>query len=149
MLKDKKLSEFNYKVLHNILPCNVNLLKWKKKLSDICSICNTVEDIPHMLYHCVYAKKIWDKLNCGNDIYISDFDVIIGNDLSDIDIHILSFITYFIYKMWLKHSFNDESRDIDTVLHLLKVELTYIYKVYCTLQCHVLCEALQHVIDLL
>ena len=27
--KEKKLKEFNFKVLHGILPCGVNLKKWK------------------------------------------------------------------------------------------------------------------------
>ena len=30
-IKDNKLAETNYKILHNILPCGENLLKWKRK----------------------------------------------------------------------------------------------------------------------
>ena len=32
-IKDLKIAEFNYKVLHNILPCNKNLKIWGKQLS--------------------------------------------------------------------------------------------------------------------
>ena len=36
-----KLKEFNFKVMHGILPCNSNLKKWKLKESDVCDICNS------------------------------------------------------------------------------------------------------------
>ena len=62
-IKDKKMSEFNFKILNNILPCNMNLLKWKRKDSDLCSLCNVPEDIPHMLYYCKCARSIWDAIH--------------------------------------------------------------------------------------
>ena len=28
-VKDRKMAGFNYEMLHDILPCNLNLVKWK------------------------------------------------------------------------------------------------------------------------
>ena len=51
-----KLKEFNFKLLHGILPCNRNLEKWKLKNNDVCSLLRTIE---HLLYDCTYVKPIW------------------------------------------------------------------------------------------
>ena len=58
-IKENKLAEFNYKVLHNILPCGVNLNMWRIIDTKKCDICNIDEDIPHLLYNCEIANSIW------------------------------------------------------------------------------------------
>ena len=55
-IKDKKISEMNFKILHNILPCNKNLNLWKKSNSVNCTICSQEETIEHLLYSCHYAQ---------------------------------------------------------------------------------------------
>ena len=57
-IKDKKIAEFNYKIIHNILPCGVNLLKWKKKDHDKCDICGQKETIEHLIFECTYASTL-------------------------------------------------------------------------------------------
>ena len=37
--KEIKLKEFNFKVLHGILPCDKNLKQWKIRMSDCCDVC--------------------------------------------------------------------------------------------------------------
>ncbi len=56
---DKKLAEFNFKILHNILPCNSNLKKWKKFNDENCRLCKEKEDIKHLLYTCMFSYRIW------------------------------------------------------------------------------------------
>ena len=58
-IKEKKLSEFNYKVLHNILPCKRNLKIWGKTNQDTCDVCRDIQDIKHLLFECQHARKIW------------------------------------------------------------------------------------------
>ena len=51
-LKDKKIAEFNYKVLNLILPCYLNLKRWHINDSTLCELCQTKHDIPHLTYFC-------------------------------------------------------------------------------------------------
>ena len=57
--KEIKLKEFNFKLLHNILPCNKNLAKWKIKPNDRCDVCGQSQTIEHLLYSCIYVKPLW------------------------------------------------------------------------------------------
>ena len=53
-----KISEFNYKIMHNIVPCGMYLSKWKN-ISAKCDICNEFETTKHMLYDCVRINSLW------------------------------------------------------------------------------------------
>ena len=57
-IKDKKISEINFKILHNILPCNKNVLSWKKSNSKYCTVCSQEKRIEHLLYNCGYVQSI-------------------------------------------------------------------------------------------
>ena len=149
VIKDKKMAEFNMKILHNILPCNMNLYRWKKKPSDLCSMCNVVEDIPHMLFHCAYAREIWDKINLSGNYVLSDTDVILGSNLSTCEILIVTFISYHIYKAWLKYSYENVPRNVNTALQQLKIELQHIHRLYSHMHVTDVCDSLQHVISVL
>ena len=45
--KEIKLKEFNFKLLHNILPCNKNLAKWRIKPNDRCDVCGQSQAVKH------------------------------------------------------------------------------------------------------
>ena len=57
-----KLCEFNFKILHNILPCGNILSKWKN-ISAKCSYCGEVESIKHMLYDCLRIRNVWENIS--------------------------------------------------------------------------------------
>ena len=61
-----KLKEFNFKILHGILPCNSNLKKWKIRSVDVCDVCNQIQTIEHLLYGCCYVKPLWQRINAGS-----------------------------------------------------------------------------------
>mgnify|MGYP000527767340 FL=1 len=67
---EKRISEFNYKLLHGILNNNVCVSKWNKTVSPLCEVCNVNEDIKHLLYDCKIVKHIWERIS----IYLK-FDV--------------------------------------------------------------------------
>ena len=54
--REKKLKEFNFKVLHGILPCGVNLKKWKIRNTNICDVCDEEQTIAHLLFECEYLS---------------------------------------------------------------------------------------------
>ena len=50
---DKKISEYNYKLLNNILCNNYCLKKCKITASDLCLYCNNcVENYKHLIFEC-------------------------------------------------------------------------------------------------
>ena len=57
-MSDKKLAEFNFKVMQNILICGHYLSKWQDSVNENCEIWNTVHDIPHLLFDCDLAQYI-------------------------------------------------------------------------------------------
>ncbi len=62
-----KMQEFQYKVLHRILPTNHRLFKMKKKgipsvESPNCRLCGQDETLTHMLLYCPKIQHIWHWL---------------------------------------------------------------------------------------
>ena len=51
-MPDKKLAEFNFKVLHLILVCGLKLNRWGKVENKLCRICKYAHDILHLLFFC-------------------------------------------------------------------------------------------------
>ena len=62
-MKMPKLKEFNYKILHNIIPCGMVLSKWKPGIDRTCKCCNTLETTKHMLYECERINQVWQTLS--------------------------------------------------------------------------------------
>ena len=54
--------EFNFKLLHNILPSGTLLHKWKLSNSSLCIVCNTPDYHEHMVIYCFYVKSFWSKV---------------------------------------------------------------------------------------
>lgn len=68
---DKRLSEFNYKLLNNILNCNSFQYKCKSRSNANCEFCPCEkEDIKHLLFDCLSVQRLWQKLKI-----ILNFDV--------------------------------------------------------------------------
>ena len=57
-----KLAEFNFKILHNILPCGMSLSKWQKDVSVLCEFCKKPESVEHMLLECIRVQDIWTRI---------------------------------------------------------------------------------------
>ena len=95
VIKDRKLAETNFKILHNILPCNLNLHKWKLRLNNHCNICGDVETIRHLLFECVYVKDIWKKvettLGCKLTLSMVLFGLYVKEDVN----YVISIILHY------------------------------------------------------
>ena len=67
-IKENKLREFNFKILHRILPCKLLLNKWKilnttgNIYNPVCELCNTVENYMHMFIHCKRLRGYWEEI---------------------------------------------------------------------------------------
>jgi hypothetical protein len=78
------MKAFQFKVLYNIIPCNLYLSRIGRSNTDKCPSCNEVEDLVHYFIGCPHATNIWLQIRrwwkgiTGQDINITEQDIILG-----------------------------------------------------------------------
>jgi hypothetical protein len=107
---DNKIKQFKIKLLHNLIPTNLNLFKWKVKDSPLCAHCKEVEDYEHFFIHCPSLSLFWDTIielfkHCGiNRISKNIKFILIGYKIDQKEYNavnvVLSQISYCIYKTY-------------------------------------------------
>ena len=77
MTKETKLSIFQFKIIHNILPHRVLLYKMKTSDSDLCLYCGSQETLQHLLVSCPLLRTFWSDVltwwNSSSTCNIQDF----------------------------------------------------------------------------
>ena len=58
-VKESKLTEFNYKLLHNLIPHRYNLYKWKLRDNPLCSFDGEIQDNVHLFVTCKKTQLFW------------------------------------------------------------------------------------------
>ena len=119
MQKVKKLADFNFKLLHKILPCGENLKKWKIQNSPKCRFsCDAVETYEHMFIKCPKLHSTYSKIakmlkELQYDIHFNYKLLIFGYKISypayDTLNTVISHIFFAVYKYWLE---NDENKEL-------------------------------------
>ena len=127
-IPDRKLSEFNFKVLHLILPCGLNLRRWGQKNYDICEICGVTHDIVHMLFYCEKARQIWNLIGQIFNVQMSLKHVVLTDSDNDMSF-LFSLVSFLIYKEWLLFSVNETWRTHNIIAFLIW-ELKLKLKIY-------------------
>jgi len=112
LIWEKKLAEFNYKVLYNILACPTNLKKWKISQNDTCEICNSVCDVIHLLIKCNIAEFAWSVAERILDSKLEVADIIVGSRFDSIKNHFITLISFLIYKYWILSNNNKLKRSL-------------------------------------
>ena len=111
----KKLAEFSFKILHNILPCGQSLSKWEKDISPNCEYCNLTETPEHMLFSCKRVKAIWLKISDKLHMDVRWKHLVCGfikrHDSTKIQFYnlILTLIMYAIFRKNSKSKFEKRS----------------------------------------
>ena len=117
-----KLAEFNFKILHNILPNGYILNKWNSKVSRFCELCNEIETTEHMLYECNVIRNIWNSISNIVKINITWKSILCGfpgcdvTDKINILNYIICIVSYTIFKVNSKCKFED-IKYVKTMLH--------------------------------
>ena len=111
-MPDKRLAEFNYKLLNNILCNKAFLSKLKQDTHSQCNICLINESSKHLIFECKNVTEIWNALGTFLKTNIKWKHVIVGFNYESnrkvITLNtLISYVAYRIYK----------------------------YKMYCSLQC--------------
>ena len=83
--QESRLRELQWKILHNIYPTNILLLKMGITDSNKCPYClNEIDYIEHFFYMCNKIRKLWHhiedlfQVKFGQSIRISKTDVLLG-----------------------------------------------------------------------
>jgi hypothetical protein len=83
-IKETKMRAFQYKIINNLIPCNLYLKRIKRSNTDKCAKCNTLDDLKHYLIECPDTKIIWQHLEgwwkniCNQTITLTNFDIMLG-----------------------------------------------------------------------
>ncbi len=130
----KKLSEFNYKLIHNILPSGKLLCKWNKNVSRFCAFCGKEESVQHMLFDCDRIQDIWKLVGSILVMNVKWKHIVIGylenNSNTCFRSLLFSIITYSIFCQWCIHSENDEQYKKVNILAEIKLLLTFYKNVF-------------------
>ena len=142
-INDIKLKEFNFKLLHRILPCGLYLSKWKQNISDKCLVCKQVENIEHMLFSCGRIQVVWTSISKAIQANINFKHIVFGFSnykLADLDFCI-SVCAYLIFKTWLLYSFDDDREKYKLCDVSRKLKMNYTEK--CRFLSKEICSAYQ------
>ena len=121
-LDENKFKMFRWKLLHFILPCNVNLKQWKIINTDKCNFCQQIEDYSHFFIHCSYNTTFWDKiykilktLKIGRHV-ISLKNLVFGYKVNDKEYYDLNlFLTLISFSLYKAHFISEQkSKTVDT-----------------------------------
>ena len=133
-LRYKKFSAFKYKILLNILPCGEKLGKWGKSSSTKCTFCGESEDISHLLYSCPRIKHIWCILSNCLKLNITLKHIILGipcqNYLSENRNICIVIVSYAIFSMWSKCSWNNSDYKSVNIANIIKERLSFYGEVF-------------------
>jgi len=126
-LPDKKLSEFIYKLLNNLIMCRKVLLKWKRSDTEECPLCGSTETIKHIYFDCNLMRVVWNKVGECLKLNITWEKVILGFT-EDLVIHnlrnlVISLILYVRYKFWLKSLEEETSPSVFKIMMLKDIKM--------------------------
>ena len=83
-IKDTRMKAFQFKILNNLLPCNLYLKRIGKSDTDKCPACNVLDDLSHYLVHCPETSSVWNQVTrwwkevTGEEVILSERDILLG-----------------------------------------------------------------------
>ena len=95
-IKHKKLSYFNFRVLHKILGTRA-IVSHFTEINPLCPICSVPADITHTLLRCKIAKMIWEKVWTHLHSSIEEIDIIFGTGDKNWD-YAVSLVAFALHK---------------------------------------------------
>ncbi|XP_056007600.1 uncharacterized protein LOC130050839 [Ostrea edulis] len=139
-IRDRSISEFNYKLLNNLL-CNRELLKkWKIVENDFCVICRDAkENNEHLILKCKNVSHIWDIVKQILKFDISWKTIVIGfyyenNEKTLFLNSIISLIACKIYKYKMYCRLDNKDEKPQEICNHIKSKLNFYTEVYTKIQ---------------
>ena len=111
-VKEIKLQELQWKILHNIFPTNILLKRMGISQSEKCDYCGENDLIEHYFYLCERNRNLWTKVNqkirnkLGNEIQLNIKVVLFGIEQDEIYDKLQASEVQFINNMLLIGKFS-------------------------------------------
>ena len=111
---DKKVAEFNFKLLNNLLSNRFYVSKWKTNIDKFCTSCpHYTEDNKHLILNCIDTYALWSDISVFLKFDITWKTIVIGfyDDVNEKTIllnNLISFIAFRIYKYKMFCRLNDK-----------------------------------------
>jgi hypothetical protein len=110
-LRDTKVLEVQYKILHRSYATNSIISKWDHSRSPSCDICNQKANIIHNFFSCTQVQTFWKKIQdwikdtCNDGPYcLTLSDILFGKYMHakhDLLNHVLLYAKYFIHMQFV------------------------------------------------
>ena len=152
---DNDISEFNYKLLNNLLCSNLYLSKWKTDVNKFCKFCeNEIENIEHLIYSCENVKEIWNLLGISLNIDLKWKHIIIGFYHEDnIKVktlnNLISFTALKLYKFKMLCRIDNKQETVLNIRMNLKMKLLFWYNVLRYNRCNIHIDLIKSFYELL
>ena len=133
MTKETKLSIFQFKIIHNILPHRVLLYKMKITDSGLCLYCGSQETLQHLLVSCPLLRTFWsDVLTWWNssskcNILFDELKILYGYNPGDPRCLLLNYYILIAKFHIFKYKIDSKSPTFPAFMALLKEKLL-VYK---------------------
>ncbi len=126
-IKERKLGEFNYKLLCNILYTKDRISKFNKEVDNKCKFCNQIQNVKHLLYDCPRVENLWKSVGAIIKLNIKYKHLIVGsvvcNETTKYRNLLISYIAYGVYKFWIMAENNKINFNTDSLHHFIKKDL--------------------------
>ncbi len=139
-LTDKKLAEFNYKIISNILYTRAKLSKFKNNITEECPYCNETQNTRHLIFECQRVTNVWAivggilKLDIQyKHLIIGDLET--GEYLKNRNL-VINYIMYAIYKFWVMAENKKLEFKNNCLLEFIKKDLLYRNMYICDTKFH-------------
>ena len=155
-MDDRKLAEFNYKIINNILINKAYLSKWISETNAKCFFCNQKEDSIHLLYDCSFNDHIWHIVGNCLQLNITYKHVVLeySSKIKNVNVNSINYcitlISYLIYKYWLKSLLStNKVKNKRNFYNFLSFELNNRVKILQNTSEHTLhcCKKLTQILD--
>ena len=130
-------NEFNYKLLKNLLIIGYILGKWNKNISSTCTYCHENDTPEHLSFYCNRTKRIWEEISYALKLNLTYKHLALGLDedaMQNVNTarnNVISVIAYGIYCTWVKC---EDSKQSYKYISLNQSVKHYIYHYNCIFQ---------------
>ena len=129
-IKEKKLAEFNYKVLFNIIPTGKFLSKFVPNIEANCDICGITEDLEHLLFSCKLSKPIWNLISSHMYRNLQVKDILCGVQNCMAFNYCTTLVAFIIYKYRIISRNENSTRTPAGLISLISADVNFRISIY-------------------
>ncbi len=122
----KKFAEFNFKLIHNILPCGFIVSKWNNNVTQQCGFCGEIETLQHMIFDCERIHEIWRLIESTLKTKVSYKHIVLGyyeNENTEYIFRnvLFTIVAFSIFSKWCEFSEdNSKFKNVNMKVQILK-----------------------------